>query len=240
MLSFLRKIRKDPLGGNRTSKYLMYAVGEITLVVIGILIALQINNWNEWRKERKKEIEVLQDLKVNLENNIQLFNSRLIQLNKRDSSSIIIINVIKNKLPFNDTLGEHFHRAERGHGGADKLSYVGYENLKNAGFDIILNKPLKEDILKLFEITYPDLIDIDNQFDRNDVYHIELIDKFFYKNQAGSSIPHSYQKLLNDPSYYGMITRLQLNRRMIIERSIYCLEQTQKLLQLIEDELGDE
>ena len=47
MLTFLRKIRKSLIESGIARKYLLYAIGEIALVVIGILIALQINNWNE-------------------------------------------------------------------------------------------------------------------------------------------------------------------------------------------------
>ena len=50
MIKFFRKIRQQLLVENKFSKYLLYAIGEIILVVIGILIALQINNWNEVRK----------------------------------------------------------------------------------------------------------------------------------------------------------------------------------------------
>ncbi len=50
MIQFFRKIRQKLISENRFSKYLIYAIGEITLVVIGILIALQINNWNENKK----------------------------------------------------------------------------------------------------------------------------------------------------------------------------------------------
>jgi hypothetical protein len=50
MINFFRKIRQNLLSENKFSKYLIYAIGEIILVVIGILIALQINNWNETRK----------------------------------------------------------------------------------------------------------------------------------------------------------------------------------------------
>jgi hypothetical protein len=53
MIKFFRKIRQKLLSDNKFSKYLIYAVGEIVLVVIGILIALQINNWNEKRKSRE-------------------------------------------------------------------------------------------------------------------------------------------------------------------------------------------
>jgi len=54
MLTFFRRIRKGLLDGGRTSKYVLYAVGEIALVVIGILIALSINNWNEARKDHQR------------------------------------------------------------------------------------------------------------------------------------------------------------------------------------------
>ena len=53
MIKFFRKIRYDLMEINKTGKYLKYAIGEIVLVVIGILIALSINNWNESRKQEQ-------------------------------------------------------------------------------------------------------------------------------------------------------------------------------------------
>ena len=63
MIKFFRHIRKPLLNEGKTSKYFKYAIGEIVLVVIGILIALQINNFNEQRKDREKEQIVLKQLK---------------------------------------------------------------------------------------------------------------------------------------------------------------------------------
>jgi tetratricopeptide (TPR) repeat protein len=62
MIKFFRKIRQRLLSENKFSKYLIYAIGEIILVVIGILIALQINNWNESRKKEQVEKQVLKSL----------------------------------------------------------------------------------------------------------------------------------------------------------------------------------
>lgn len=59
MLRFFRRLRRGLLSENRYSKYLLYALGEIFLVVIGILIALQINSWNEEYKNRKLEKDYL-------------------------------------------------------------------------------------------------------------------------------------------------------------------------------------
>ncbi|MFT6046016.1 MAG: hypothetical protein ACI9WC_001721, partial [Arenicella sp.] len=55
MIRFFRKIRQNLIKENKVGKYLLYAIGEIVLVVIGILIALQINTWNEDRKQSTSE-----------------------------------------------------------------------------------------------------------------------------------------------------------------------------------------
>lgn len=67
MINFFKKIRKKLLSKNKFSSYIIYAVGEIILVVVGILIALQINNWNESRKQRLHEIELIKLLITDLE-----------------------------------------------------------------------------------------------------------------------------------------------------------------------------
>ncbi len=67
MIKFFRSIRQQLLSQNKVSKYLLYAIGEIILVVIGILIALQINNWNEERKNREKEKYYLNSIKTSID-----------------------------------------------------------------------------------------------------------------------------------------------------------------------------
>ena len=66
MFTFLRKIRRSLVDNDSTRKYIFYALGEIALVVIGILIALQVNNWNENRKARKDELIYLKNLNIEL------------------------------------------------------------------------------------------------------------------------------------------------------------------------------
>lgn len=62
MLTFLRKIRRSLIDSGSAGKYLIYAVGEIALVMIGILIALQINNWNQKLQSERTEKAVLSRL----------------------------------------------------------------------------------------------------------------------------------------------------------------------------------
>jgi len=75
MINFFRKIRKQLADANKPMQYLRYALGEILLVVIGILIALSINNWNDERKLRQKERKYLLDLKTETTSNVNILKS---------------------------------------------------------------------------------------------------------------------------------------------------------------------
>jgi len=74
MIKFFRNHRQLMLKENKVSKYLIYAIGEIVLVVIGILIALQINNNNEEKQRVKKEYEIMTNLAEDFKNNISNLN----------------------------------------------------------------------------------------------------------------------------------------------------------------------
>jgi len=76
MIKFFRKIRFDLMEKNKTGKYFKYAIGEIVLVVFGILIALQINNWNSYTKDRQKEKVYLSNIKRDLNNQLLLLGDK--------------------------------------------------------------------------------------------------------------------------------------------------------------------
>ena len=92
MIKFFRHIRKSYLMENKTGKYFKYAIGEIVLVVIGILIALQINTWNEERRNRSKEQQYLNNLKQDFENQILEINSQINYEKKFLTSSQAILD----------------------------------------------------------------------------------------------------------------------------------------------------
>lgn len=82
MIKFFRQIRQQLLSQNKLSKYLLYAIGEIILVVIGILLALQINNWNENRKNEEQGIIQKKALKTELEKDLETLKSDLAYVKK--------------------------------------------------------------------------------------------------------------------------------------------------------------
>jgi len=77
MIKFFRHIRQNLIMENKTSKYFKYAIGEIVLVVIGILIALQINMWNEGRKARANEIKLIKGLMADAKADSIFYTSRV-------------------------------------------------------------------------------------------------------------------------------------------------------------------
>jgi hypothetical protein len=101
MIKFFRKIRQKTLTENKFGKYLTYAIGEIILVVIGILIALAINNWNENRKLKAQELASMQEIVENLEYDIvrceNNISKNLIIIQGLDSLKTSVSNTIDEK-----------------------------------------------------------------------------------------------------------------------------------------------
>lgn len=94
MIKFFRKIRQNLLSEGKTGKYLKYAIGEILLVIIGILIALQINNWNDIRIERKELNIALHAMIEELNENLQFLETE----KKDKQKKLLAINNYKDSV----------------------------------------------------------------------------------------------------------------------------------------------
>src|SRR5210317_1676767 len=99
MIKFFRKIRQNLLTENKFSKYLLYALGEIFLVVIGILIALSINNWNEGRINKIKEQEYLEGIKTDLQSDLKYIDLLLPNYKSRMQRYATLDSLVKVRSP---------------------------------------------------------------------------------------------------------------------------------------------
>lgn len=97
MIKFFRKIRQRLLTENKFSKYLIYAIGEIILVVIGILVAININNWNENRKNYKIEISYIKGILTNIDSDINSLEYTIVMDTLRIQSYTFIVRAFSGK-----------------------------------------------------------------------------------------------------------------------------------------------
>jgi hypothetical protein len=148
MIPFFRLINKKMADDNKPIKYIRYAIGEIVLVMVGILLAVQVNNWNEERKSKLKEIKLLNELRSDLIQNVNDIKGNLTYLNISKTANEIIIYHFENNLAYNDSLNYHF---------GNLYPYITfnpnqttYESLKQLGLDIISNDSLRISLSDLY------------------------------------------------------------------------------------------
>ena len=119
MLTFFRKFRKSLLGEGATSRYLLYAIGEITLVVIGILIALQINNWNQDRKDRIEERLIVKSVYEEMKDFGTTTPTRV------DSASVLMLDFVNfTEMSVSRDPSTLVAEPEAGHGSVVEYCYV--------------------------------------------------------------------------------------------------------------------
>lgn len=149
MLRFFRQIRQKLLENGNLRKYFWYALGEILLVMIGILLALQINNWNEDKKSRKYELTMLKEV-----NEAMVLDSltldRWVPYLQEVQHSFHQLAAIKNNSEYSrDSLLYHFTIAKE-YGMTLTINKSPFEAIKSGGLDKISNQEIRKDLAELY------------------------------------------------------------------------------------------
>ena len=201
MIKFFRKIRQKTLTENKFGKYLTYAIGEIMLVVIGILIALQISNWNENRKMRISELSILEEIQEALVQDTIVINSNVKYLIEKRSKSRELITHIENKLPYTKKLDTlmmvvYYHR------GYKTFNISAFDLLKENGFEIIENNMLRKQITKHYNSDLSDIIGLFNRLEQiNLIQGGNVFQNFKVFN--GLIQTYNYKELLENPKVFA-------------------------------------
>ena len=155
MIKIFRNIRKSLLNEGKTGKYFRYAIGEIILVVIGILIALQVNNWNNNINSRNEEkmaiLEIYQSLKFEFEDVIpyQVNRSKILE-----QGITTFLNLREEKVTISDTVFERLWD-EINMGSRFTYESGPFEAVKNRGLNLISNDSVRAMLVNLYETTFP-------------------------------------------------------------------------------------
>jgi hypothetical protein len=238
MIPFFKNIRQKQLSEGKLSKYLQYALGEIILVVIGILLALQINNWNNERQQRMLEIKILNEIKSNL-----LLDLTDIKINidfNRDKlrSNEIVLNYLNDDLIQFDSLSFHFGNIL---GSTRSIANSSaYENLKSRGLEIVTKDSLRIAITSIYEIEYHNVIDFEMQDDHKHQYEIlwpEVMKAVNISEMWKSAIPVGKQNLKENYQFKNAIVTNVFIRKYMLSNYTDLEEQVTKVIKQIELEL---
>lgn len=238
MIKFFRKIRQELLADQKFSKYLLYAIGEITLVVIGILIAVSINNWNESRKDVQREIKMLSDLQNDITYNISNINEGITKaLDKGVLHSQNILTAFENKTKFDSAMIEDFYFYS--YTWDPDFRYAAFENLKKEGVNLISNTDLRNEIIELYEIDMNilDVSDLNrlNNFMSAVGYHI-LNKRLYLDRKTGKALPFDYDQMMADLEFYSFASNFLSHQQMAREKSKKFIDKAA----LLDEEIANE
>jgi hypothetical protein len=236
MIKLFRKIRQNLLTENKFSKYLIYAIGEIVLVVIGILIALSINNWNENEKNKVFENEMLIQIQANLKNDKLTLDNILKNFDNAVKSSDKILESElseKTKDSVEIWLGAiiQFDRFQ-------PLTNA-YEVLKSNGLDKVSNKKLRFLLGTYYDDEASHMIksisDIERTF--NEHWAPILMEEMVEFEFRESVVLKDYSILLKPSKAQNTLKLNRDNYAAGINRIIFGIETIEKIQHLIEKEI---
>ncbi|WP_179345515.1 DUF6090 family protein [Winogradskyella ursingii] len=246
MIKFFRHIRQRLVKENRTSKYLLYAIGEIILVVIGILIALQINNWSDERKTQNLEEKILKELHVNLSMDLKELQDDVSYMDNINSASIDVREFIENNEFPNDSIFKvisilrvtpHFDPNKSG-----------YQLLQSKGVEVISNDSLRNDISLLYERSYPYYKRYEEERLRFHALHSEPLLLKYFTMQFNLSRKYygdfkisqeEYSKLRTDDAFLKLLSAIAFENAAVQNRGEGVIKSIKSLLNSIEKEISD-
>ncbi|MCL6257663.1 DUF6090 family protein [Aquiflexum sp. TKW24L] len=252
MLKFFRKIRQKLLAENKVTRYLVYAIGEIFLVVIGILIALQVNNYREALQTKARETAFLHGLRSDLLLNLDELQRSITRYSRAGRSAEVMISYFEGA-PITNTDSLNFHTMEVLYWNPFiRNNSTLREMISSGSLGILSDDSLKNELLRM-ELSY-DKIDGDQEHMRYD-YQEYLYGPFFrtgdvgqaYKDymailggteQATTTNPEVTKVLLNDPAYKNGFSLCLLNGKNLISSLEEMVISTQRSLARIDTQLN--
>lgn len=236
MIKFFRNIRQAMIKDNRVSKYFLYALGEIILVVIGILIALQINNWNNQQQEQQFEKKVLREILADAKADLKETNDAINGLRDSQESTELIIEALNKNLSYNDSLDVHFAKALRFW--SLSPNSTAFEAAKAEGLYLIKNDSIRKIVSTINGYLYDYVGVLENRWqDYNTNIVLPHILPLFDNYNFTSMKALDYESLKRDSIFIGMLKSLYASRTRYMNILEIRYTSLLKLISLLEDEL---
>ena len=259
MINFFRKIRRNLLNKPSVSqqegalnrpavqvgRYILYALGEIVLIVFGILLALYLNNLNNVKNSKLTEILILKEIRSNLQGSIISFNRTIETEQDYLDSNLMILDYLDNRRPYNDVLDKAF--ANYFWTISTNPIMGGYDYLKSKGVDIVSNDSLRKNISFVFENEFS-IVKNENDVWANNMqqnisypYHVGLFRTYSSSINESTTIegakPFNYEALLDDNKFKSINSEIVINRKWNINSLQQIIIKVETLISQFDDEI---
>ena len=245
MIHIFRKTRQKLMGSNNFIKYAKYAIGEVILIVIGILLALYLNHLNTERGIKAEQIKILKEIKSNLNGSIVSFDRAIESEQNYMAYNLMILDYMDHKKPYDSILdtafGTYFWTIS-------STPVTGaYDYLKSKGIDLITNDQLRAEISFFFESELL-VLKNENEVWANNLqqnisypFHVKHFRKYYPEGNASSDFeyarPFNYELLLKDEYFKSINAEIISNRRWNINSLQETIDHIKKLVEDIDKEL---
>jgi hypothetical protein len=235
-------------------RYFKYAIGEILLVVIGILIALQVSNWNQDRKSRIQEIKIYKEIMSDLELTLKEVNMDMLSHQKCMKSTLKLMQHMVDKKPHNDSVVRFIFDASGDLQVYPKTS--GYQALISIGLNLLRNDSVRKNITNLYQLSLKRIIqmgwqegptaDLNLLIEPFKDKHLEPdleTDNMRIRNYEIDSVEiypakiKDYDAFINDTALISALNKSMNNRSWKIKRHYNTSKQLEKTIKMIENEL---
>ena len=242
MIHFFRRIRQGLLSKDRFSKYLLYAIGEIVLVMIGILLAIQANQWRQDREQDKLEIKLLNEVQDGVLHDIEDVNENLNAIYGQIAifrNQQKCINWLKNdtlEIP-PDSLTKYFSISFRTT--SFLITNAPFDALKEFGLNNMSNDSLRYELQMLYDVYYPEYRSTINRY--YDLHGVVLgKGENYFEDLSFLTLkvkPYDINALKNDRSFLFSLIRLRSLNEQLIYYNNEILERQDKIIKMLDQEL---
>jgi uncharacterized protein DUF6090 len=245
MIFILRKIRKNMIENKKARSYILYAIGEILLVVIGIILAVQINNWNEEKNLQKSAEAHLAIFHQNLLVDLEVLQTLEVEVDKQFGRSEMALRQFKTLEPLNDSLApritnliiEYNFDAEKN--GFSLLNNSGeitsfpddLQNLIASYYTLVERIKDREEISNSF---IKDKYEADIMSTRAFLFNKNNVHASFYEDDPRPTKPIDYETLIKDKGLEILIYARRHQTKTQHQSYVDALEVLEELIEMVE------
>ncbi len=220
------------LSDDNSKPRLRNSILELALIFFGITLALAFENWNTERTERRDEVDLLIELRSNLENNVAQLESNIEFNKERVADLTLLLLHIESRNAWSSELVGPLDRFR--YWASPYLTSSAYETLKSRGLDLIAESALREKIVHLFDVEYASLA---NDYDQSEWINFEISmtpqSLRHIQRTNGDPKPIDYQAMLDDVSFNSAIRTTRKLRRFGIDSLKQSKEATEQVIESI-------